>query len=207
MSKIYHWHKNFTFKEIMNLFSYGTKNPETLTHNQKLTRLYRSTLRKIYATQLEGYKTDFTEFNKSLTRTSLEFEKMTKMDPESIELEKLFEKYEKYQEDNYDPSMVVEECRPYSSTSARYLIWSDDALKHDPFGYYARKLTSEKRPEENFPIFEDYPMNDTRWDIWEIFEPDFDDTQFEKVHAEKVVNAVVGRAGTNPEILSKYQAK
>jgi len=41
MSKAYHAHKNFTFKEMMNLMSYGTKHPETLSHVQRITRLYR----------------------------------------------------------------------------------------------------------------------------------------------------------------------
>jgi len=47
MSKAYHAHKNFTFKEMMNLMSYGTKHPETLSHVQRITRLYRLLLDQI----------------------------------------------------------------------------------------------------------------------------------------------------------------
>jgi hypothetical protein len=34
--------------------------------------------------------------------------------------------------------MVIDECRPYSSSSGRYYIFSDNQLKFDPFGYYSK---------------------------------------------------------------------
>eukprot|EP00330_Aristerostoma_sp_ATCC50986_P006690 CAMPEP_0114587338 /NCGR_PEP_ID=MMETSP0125-20121206/10319_1 /TAXON_ID=485358 ORGANISM="Aristerostoma sp., Strain ATCC 50986" /NCGR_SAMPLE_ID=MMETSP0125 /ASSEMBLY_ACC=CAM_ASM_000245 /LENGTH=61 /DNA_ID=CAMNT_0001783191 /DNA_START=270 /DNA_END=455 /DNA_ORIENTATION=- len=56
---------------------------------------------------------------------------------DSIELQDLFIKYENWHEESYDPNMVIDECRPYASTSGRYPIWDDDFLAFDPFGYYA----------------------------------------------------------------------
>lgn len=41
MSKAYIGVKNFGLQEMRNLLMYSTKNPERLTHKQKLTRLYR----------------------------------------------------------------------------------------------------------------------------------------------------------------------
>jgi hypothetical protein len=40
-NKAYYFVKNFNFEEVMNLIRYATKHPETLTTNQKCTRLYR----------------------------------------------------------------------------------------------------------------------------------------------------------------------
>jgi len=184
MSKFYHFNKNFTFKEIMNLLTYNIKHPETLSSNQKITRLYRSTLRKFYATQMEGIKTEHDDFNRSMALASKDFHKMMTLPHDSTDLKILFEKWEKWHADNYDPAMVVDECRPYSSGSARYPIWSDDALKFDPFGFYSKnRLTAEKRPGESYPYYEAYPYNNSLWNAPDTFGPGFDDTNYEKIDA------------------------
>ena len=41
MSKAYYYCKNFSFKEVNNLFSYSCKDPSVLTSQQKMTRLYK----------------------------------------------------------------------------------------------------------------------------------------------------------------------
>ena len=41
MSKAYYYCKNFSFKEVNNLFAYATKNPATLNQNQRIARLYK----------------------------------------------------------------------------------------------------------------------------------------------------------------------
>ena len=41
MSKAYYYCKNFSFKEVNNLFAYSTKNPALLTQEQKINRLYK----------------------------------------------------------------------------------------------------------------------------------------------------------------------
>jgi len=75
--------------------------------------------------------------------------------------------------------MVLNECRPYSVlNSNHYTIWSDDNLNYDPFGYYKDRLTAEKHIDNVFPYFLDYPVNDNKWHIGEIFEYDFDDTDY-----------------------------
>jgi hypothetical protein len=43
------------------------------------------------------------------------------------------------------------------------------ALSFDPFGYYKKRLLSDRYPEQNMPYFEDYPMNDSHWNIFETF--------------------------------------
>ena len=41
MSKAYYYCKNFSFKEVNNLFAYATKSPENLTQPQRIVRLYK----------------------------------------------------------------------------------------------------------------------------------------------------------------------
>ena len=41
MSKAYYYCKNYSFKEVNNLFSYSIKDPSQLTRKQKITRLYK----------------------------------------------------------------------------------------------------------------------------------------------------------------------
>lgn len=77
--------------------------------------------------------------------------------------------------------MLIDDCRPYSPVSARYFIWDDGALERDPFGYYKPRLMSDHRPNPNLPFFEDYPMNDSHWNIHEFFPEDFDDTDYAKI--------------------------
>ena len=41
MSKAYYYCKNFSFKEVNNLFAYATKNPAQLSQQQRIVRLYK----------------------------------------------------------------------------------------------------------------------------------------------------------------------
>ena len=41
MSKEYYYCKNFSFKEVNNLFAYAAKDPSSLTKKQRITRLYK----------------------------------------------------------------------------------------------------------------------------------------------------------------------
>eukprot|EP00331_Platyophrya_macrostoma_P034936 CAMPEP_0176444520 /NCGR_PEP_ID=MMETSP0127-20121128/23112_1 /TAXON_ID=938130 /ORGANISM="Platyophrya macrostoma, Strain WH" /LENGTH=172 /DNA_ID=CAMNT_0017830045 /DNA_START=92 /DNA_END=610 /DNA_ORIENTATION=+ len=170
----------------MNLLNYSTKDPEILTHNQKVTRLYRATLRKLYSFHLRGYRPEKDIFHRSIQRAHQDFEELLALEPKSQDYDKLANKYEDWLAKYYEPLMVLEECRPYASTSGRYLIWADGVLGFDPFGYYSHsRLTSEKRPDEFFPYFEVYPMNDSKWGVGEIFDIEFDDTDYERLYLEK----------------------
>jgi hypothetical protein len=41
MSKAYYYCKNFSFKEVNNLFAYATKDPTHLGREQRIARLYK----------------------------------------------------------------------------------------------------------------------------------------------------------------------
>ena len=37
---------------------------------------------------------------------------------------------------------------------------------------------SERHPEGHLPFYEDYPMNDGQWNLWETFPENFDDSDY-----------------------------
>ncbi|EGR32627.1 hypothetical protein IMG5_076570 [Ichthyophthirius multifiliis] len=189
MSKAYYFLKNFNWEEVQNLLCYGTKHPNILTNHQKITRLYRATLRRVNAHQLEGYRTCFIKYNETLHNVSDDFRKMYQLPVESLELKTFFKKYEDLHEELFDPNMVIDESRPYAPTSNRYYIFDENLLKFDPFGYYSPRLLSENRPDENMPFYEDYPQNDSHWNMWEQFSDDFDNTNYERQQILKNQNA------------------
>jgi len=41
MSKAYYYCKNFSFKQVNNLFAYQVKDPSVLTQKQRINRLYK----------------------------------------------------------------------------------------------------------------------------------------------------------------------
>ena len=86
----------------------------------------------------------------------------------------------------YDPCMIINDCRPYAPTSDRYIIFSNSQLNFDPFGYYKPRLMSDRHPDGNLPYYEDYPMNDGSWNIWETFPENFDDTDFAAEEVDKL---------------------
>jgi hypothetical protein len=49
MSFAHYFMKNFTIREVIDLFCYGTRFPHMLTSTQKLTRLYRFSLKYLDA--------------------------------------------------------------------------------------------------------------------------------------------------------------
>ena len=51
----------------------------------------------------------------------------------------------------------------------RYLIYGEEAVEYDPFGYYSPRLVSEKRPSTYMPYYMDYPVTDTQWIINDEF--------------------------------------
>jgi hypothetical protein len=56
---------------------------------------------------LEGYKTCFTDYNEGIQECRLDFERIQKLDLEDKERQQLIEKWEKYQEEYYDPNLII----------------------------------------------------------------------------------------------------
>ena len=77
MSKAYYYCKNFSFKEVNNLFSYAVKDPSMLTQQQRVTRLYKGMLRKLMAQNVHTIKrVNFDRFHDEQYRVRRDFDKI-----------------------------------------------------------------------------------------------------------------------------------
>lgn len=80
----------------------------------------------------------------------------------------------------YDAFLYIDESRPYSATAVRHIVYSNEELAHDPLGYYKNRNVTDAQPENNMPLFRDYPYNESHWMMPESFPVDFDDTPTEQ---------------------------
>lgn len=114
----------------MNLLNYSTQDPAILTHNQKVTRLYRfvyflkihiawpifgampwlpnrATLRKIQSFHLRGYRPEKEGFHRNLRKAAEDFQILLTLDPNSVEYKELAGKYEDWLAKYYEPLAVI----------------------------------------------------------------------------------------------------
>merc|ERR1711935_219993 len=77
MSKAYYYCKNFSFKEVNNLFAYAVKDPSVLTQQQRITRLYKGMLRKLNSQHVNAMKkVNFDKFYDEQYRVRRDFDKI-----------------------------------------------------------------------------------------------------------------------------------
>jgi len=101
---------------------------------------------------------------------------------DAVERKQIMNKWEKFQEDHFDPNMVIGgdfiqtslDLMPLllraitsglmsSLISILLVIISLDCI----FILKFIQRVSQKYPDQNLPYFEDYPMNDTYWNLYE----------------------------------------
>ncbi|KAM3136725.1 hypothetical protein pb186bvf_011170 [Paramecium bursaria] len=187
MSKAYLWVKNFTWPEMVNIISFGTKYPEQLTQMQKATRLYRGVLRRLPTLTIDHYRGDNVKYYDDVHKASKEFRQLeqliknySQLQPaDANQIDIISNKWVQWLETNYDAFLYVDECRPYSSTSTRYFTYDDEDLSFDPFGFYKPKLLNDEQPGIHTPYFADYPLNQTTYDIDPYLDLDITDQQTE----------------------------
>lgn len=163
MSKAYHHVKNFDWKTMANYLKYGEKDPSILTHKQKITRLYRNTLRNISRWDFHMHMGSLPRFVHSATMARNDFDYMMTLPKDSKELELMTAKWERFVDDSYDADEIIHESRPYAAASARYYIYSNEKLTYDPIGYYIPRHVAGSVPDQYQQYGADYPMTDTFW--------------------------------------------
>ena len=137
MSKAYYYCKNFSFKEVNNLFAFATKDPSSLTKQQQISRLYKSMLRKLLSQHVYTIKrTDFDRFHDEQYRVRRDFDKIFKADAEPKAIELMLEKYFLYIEEHFEPYAAMHESRQHSNLWGKHVLWGDKALATDHFGFY-----------------------------------------------------------------------
>ena len=162
MSKAYYYCKNFTFKEVNNLFAYATKTPEHLTQHQRVVRLYKGMLRKLLAQHVYTIRrTDFDRFHAEQYRVRRDFDKILAADADPKEVELMLEKYELYIEKHFEPYAAMHESRMHSNLWGKMVLWGDKALETDHFGYYKPVLAMGEPKTADFT--EQYPHMVGAW--------------------------------------------
>ena len=79
-----------------------------------------------------------------------------------------------------DPTMLINPCRPYSATSGKYHVYSNEDLAFDPFGYYSGRQVARTPAEAAHLYYPDFPHDGNVWHINPPMEydDDFDTKDF-----------------------------
>lgn len=182
MSKAYYYVKNFTFKEVNNLFAYQVKDPSILTKHQRITRLYKGTLRKLMAAHINCTRgKNYERFFEESRKVREDFDNLLENEHDTILYETMVEKYELLIEQLFEPDASLNPSRPYSNLNGKLVLFSDTCLQSDPIGYYKERQVTGKPTGVGF--FEEYPDQGNSWvyadyDIDDIHEYKDNETQY-----------------------------
>ena len=137
MSKAYYYCKNFSFIEVNNLFAYAIKDPSTLSQGQKITRLYKGTLRRLQAMHIHTIRRpNFDRFYDEAALIRKDFDAISGPEADQKLVGLTLEKYERFIEENFEPYAAMHECRAHSNLHGKLLTYGDEALATDHIGFY-----------------------------------------------------------------------
>ena len=174
MSKAYYYCKNFSFKEVNNLFAYAVKNPANLTQNQKVVRLYKAVLRKLQSSHIHTIKrVNFDRFYDEQYRVRRDFDKIFDANASDEEVETMLAKYEHFIEEHFEPYAAMHECRQHSNLWGKMVTWDDTALATDHIGFYSKNVLVHAEPTSGH-FHESYPHMIQGW----MYDEHFMNTDF-----------------------------
>ena len=127
MSRAYFAHKNLPWDSMLKLLCYNTETPHLLSKKQRLTRLYKTYLRTNFDRVVRGTTSESRDhWREMITRGRQDFEHMMNLNTQSTEFKRMIQHYEKFVNDNYDPTMLLMDNQPYSPNSQKTIIYSDE---------------------------------------------------------------------------------
>ena len=128
MSRAHFPHRNLPWEQMLKLLCYNTEKPELLSKKQMVTRLYKNVLRtdydNIHRAVLVHPSREF--FRNQVNHHRAAFSRMLELDRQSIEFKNLIDKYEKYMDEFYDPSMLIFDNQLHSLNSNKLYIFTDE---------------------------------------------------------------------------------
>ena len=162
MSKAYYYCKNFSFKEVNNLFAYSTKDPSGLSQAQRITRLYKGTLRRLQAKYIWTTRRPFIDqFHEEQHMVRRDFDRIMAADADPKDIELTLLKYEDFVEAEFEPYAAMHPSRQHSNLWGKNVLWGDAALATDHFGYYKPVLVHGEPKDNDF--YEQYPHMIGAW--------------------------------------------
>lgn len=162
MSKAYYYCKNFSFKEVNNLFAFGCKDPSHLSQHQRITRLYKGTLRKLQSKHIwTARKFNLDRFHEEQYIVRRDFDRIMAENADPKDVEMTLDKYEDFIEKEFEPYAAMHECRQHSNLWGKNVLWGDEALATDHFGFYKPVLVHGEPKHADF--YEQYPHMVGAW--------------------------------------------
>mmetsp|Transcript_10612 Transcript_10612/g.20488 ORF Transcript_10612/g.20488 Transcript_10612/m.20488 type:complete len:203 (+) Transcript_10612:1130-1738(+) len=154
-----HWRSGLRWKALMNLSAYGTKDPSTLTEAQKMQRLYRASLRRLFMFNLMRLtSSQFLHKNyfEHIEKTRVQFEVGANL--KGIERENFVKEREEWLELTYFPAIAQWPNRLFANKYSVNVPYPDASYDFDPAGYYKPRplLGLVGRPG---PYQQEFPMN------------------------------------------------
>ena len=132
-------------------------------------------LRKLQAQHIFTIRrVNFDRFYSEQQKVRNDFDRILAADADQKDIELTLEKYELYIEKNFDPYASMHECRKYSNLWGKMVLWGDEALNTDPFGYYSQNVPVYGAPSE-VDYHEEYPHMVTGW----LYDHQYLDVEFD----------------------------
>ena len=129
-------------------------------------------------------RVDFDRFHEEQYRVRRDFDKILAPDADQKEVDMMIEKYELYIESAFEPYAAMHECRQHSNLWGKMVLWGDEALMTDHYGYYKPVGVS---PTPNIADFtEQYPHMVGAWVYdHQYLNQDFDYNDLESEYLKK----------------------
>lgn len=123
--------------------------------------LIRGTLRKLMSQHVFTVRRpNFDRFYDEQYRVRRDFDKILNSNDEQ-EINIMLEKYEQFIEESFEQYAPMHESREHSNLWGKHLVYSQDALNTDHFGYYKPVLVSGEPTSVHF--HEQYPHLTGAW--------------------------------------------
>ena len=120
-------------------------------------------IRKLMAQHIYTIRrSNFDRFYDEQYRVRRDFDKIFAKDADPKLVELTLEKYELYIEEHFEPYAAMHECRPHSNLWGKHVLWGDEALATDHFGYYSKQVQAHGAPSE-VAFHEEYPHMVSAW--------------------------------------------
>ena len=118
-------------------------------------------------------RTNYDRFYDEQYRVRRDFDRILAADADPKDIELTIEKYELYIEKHFEPYAAMHECRMHSNLWGKHVLWGDEALNTDHFGYYSGEVKAFGEPSgANYQ--EQYPHMVSAW----VYDHHYLDSEF-----------------------------
>ena len=118
-------------------------------------------------------RTNYDRFYDEQYRVRRDFDRISAPDADQKDIELTLEKYELYIQEHFEPYAAMHSCRKHSNLWGKDVLWGDEALMTDHFGYYSGKVKAFGEPT-GANYHEEYPHMVSAW----VYDHSYLDSEF-----------------------------